>query len=208
MPAPPHASTNWLIWISLLFLFYLITSFLNHISWLFGAWGNGPSSIWKENQQNFEKREDFVFRRITHIISMGESIIKGKKIGKESRLQKEGMKRFSSGRFEDYKAHKRIVWKRKKKGFWGFLGVKNRGNGERAIATKAIQVCFSLLLEFLPMFDFSACLFFNIPCIVDFGVDAKRPQFDLLRLICLHICAVLIFLFFLCLWFYLKTIWI
>ena len=85
--------------------------------------------------------------------------------------------------------------------------MKNRGNRERAIATKAIQVCFSLLLEFLPMFDFSVCLFLNIHCIVDFGVDAKRPQFDLLRLICLHICAILIFLF-LCLWFYLKTIWI
>ena len=46
--------------------------------------------------------------------------------------------------------------------------MKNRGNGKRTIATKAIQVCFSLLLEFLPMFDFSACLFLNIYCIVDF----------------------------------------
>ena len=70
-----------------------------------------------ESTEFKKKKGDFVFRRITHIISMGESIIKGKKIGKESRLQKEGMKRFSSGRFEDYKAHKRIVWKRKKKGF-------------------------------------------------------------------------------------------
>ena len=169
---------------------------------------------------------------------MGESIIKGKKIGKESRLQKEGMRGFFPSRFGVFfwegwhiyvrkerweekggffwlwggdSAHKRIVWKRRwqaKRGFWGYLGVKNRGNRERAIATKAIQVCFSLLLEFLPMFDFSASLFFNIPCIVDFGVDAKGPQFDLLRWICLHICAVLIFLFFLCLWFYLKTIWI
>ena len=52
--------------------------------------------------------------------------------------------------------------------FWGFLGVKDRGNGKRAIATKVIQVCFSLLLEFLPIFDFSACLFLNIYCIVDF----------------------------------------
>ena len=48
------------------------------------------------------------------------------------------------------------------------FGVKDRENGKRAIATKVIQVCFSLLLEFLPIFDFSACLFLNIYYIVDF----------------------------------------
>ena len=51
-------------------LFYHITSFLNHISWLFGHEETGqPPSIWEENQQNFEeKKRDFVFRRIAHIL--------------------------------------------------------------------------------------------------------------------------------------------
>ena len=35
--------------------------------------------------------------------------------------------------------------------------------------------------------------------------NVQGPRFDLLRLICLRICAILIFLF-LCLWFYLKAI--
>ena len=77
-------------------------------------------------------------------------------------------------------AYERIVRKRhieedthRLGGFWGFLGVKNRGNGKRAIATKAIQVCFSLLLEFWPMFDFSACLFFEYLLYCWFCVDGK-----------------------------------
>ena len=53
---------------------------------------------------------------------------------------------------------------------------------KRAIATKAAQVCFSLLLEFLPMFDFSSCSFPNTQCIVDW-CGRKGPQFVLLRFV-------------------------
>ena len=67
-----------------------------------------------------------------------------------------------------------------------FWGVKNRGKRKRAIATKAIQVCFSLLLEFLPMFDFSACLFLNVCCIVDF-VWTKRATNCFVDIGCLFI---------------------
>ena len=42
--------------------------------------------------------------------------------------------------------------------FWG----EHRGSGKRAIVTKAAQVCFSSLLEFLPIFDFSVCLLLDI----------------------------------------------
>ena len=80
-------------------------------------------------------------------------------------------------------------------GFWGFLGVKNRGNEKRAIATKAIQVCFSLLLEFLPMFDFSACLFLNVGCIVDF-VWTKRATNCFVDIGCLFIFVPNLFVIF------------
>ena len=42
-----------------------------------------------------------------------------------------------------------------------YLGIvlrrKRKDSRSRAIATKAVQVCTSLLLEFLPIFDFSVC---------------------------------------------------
>ena len=49
---------------------------------------------------------------------MGESVIKGKKIRKESRLQKEEMRGFSSSRFGGF--------------FWGMLTyIRERRKGER-----------------------------------------------------------------------------
>ena len=44
----------------------------------------------------------------------------------------------------------------------------------QAIATKAVQVCTPLLLEFLPIFDFSVCLIpKNLIVLLIFGVDEK-----------------------------------
>ena len=49
--------------------FYLILLQVFRIIFLgFWAWGNGPPPIWKENQQNFEKKEISFFRRIAHIL--------------------------------------------------------------------------------------------------------------------------------------------
>ena len=42
-----------------------------------------------------------------------------------------------------------------------FAGEKHRRSGKRLIAIKAVQVCFSLLLKLLPMFDFSVCFSFQ-----------------------------------------------
>ena len=53
---------------------------------------------------------------------MGESVIKGKKTRKESRLQKEGMRGFSSSRFEVF--------------FWGrltYIREKRKGEGGRIL---------------------------------------------------------------------------
>ena len=81
-------------------LFYLITSFLNHISWLFGHEETGRHLFGRRINIIFLKKRRFCFYKDnTYIISMGESVIKGKKIRKESRLQNEGMRGFSSGRF-------------------------------------------------------------------------------------------------------------
>ena len=66
--------------------------------------------------------------------------------------------------------------------FRGFLRRKHKGSGTRAIAIKVVEVCSSLLLEFLPMFDFSSCSFPNIQCIVDW-CGRKGPQFVLLRFV-------------------------
>ena len=68
------------------------------------------------------------------------------------------------------------------KDFRGFLKRRHKGSGNGAIAIKAVEVCFSLLLEFLPMFDFSSCSFPNTQCIVDW-CGRKGPQFVLLRFV-------------------------
>ena len=113
----------WLIWISLLFLFYFILSyykFSKSYFLAFWAWGNGSSSIWKENQQNFFKKRFCFQKDSTYIISMGESVIKGKKTRKESRLQKEGMRGFSSSRFGVF-LWGRLTYireRRKREAFW------------------------------------------------------------------------------------------
>ena len=58
-------------------------------------------------------------------------------------------------------------------GFLRIFGEKHRQSGKRLIAIKAVQVCFSLLLKLLPMFDFSVCFRLRIFDVVLFGVDAK-----------------------------------
>ena len=68
------------------------------------------------------------------------------------------------------------------KDFRGFFKRRHKGSGNKAIAIKAVEVCSSLLLEFLPMFDFSSCSFPNIQCIVDW-CGRKGPQFVLLRFV-------------------------
>ena len=66
------------------------------------------------------------------------------------------------------------------KDFRGFLKRRHKGSGNRAIAIKAVEVCSSLLLEFLPMFDFSSCSFMNI-LILLIGVDGKGHKIIVLR---------------------------
>ena len=47
---------------------------------------------------------------------MGESVIKGKKIRKESRLQKEGMRGFSSSRFRGFLGGRLTYIRERRKG--------------------------------------------------------------------------------------------
>ena len=81
------------------------------------------------------------------------------------------------------------------RGYWRILKIFGGGEEQRkrkrAIATKAIQVCFSLLLEFLPMFDFPARSFLNIYCIVDL-VWTERAMVCFVEIGCLLVYLVLI----------------
>ena len=94
----------WLIWISLLFLFYFILSYYKFSKLYFLAfWGMRKRVVIYlegESIEFWKKRRFCFYKDSTYIISMGESVIKGKKIRKESRLQKEGMRGFSSSRFK------------------------------------------------------------------------------------------------------------
>ena len=65
------------------------------------------------------------------------------------------------------------------KRFGGFFAEKHSGSKKRAIAIKAVQVSFSLLLEFLPIFFF-VCSFLNILTLL-IGVDGKGHKFVVLR---------------------------
>ena len=58
-------------------------------------------------------------------------------------------------------------------GFLRIFGEKHRRSGKRLIAIKAVQVCCWLLLNLLPVNDFSVCCRFRIFDVVLFGVDAK-----------------------------------
>ena len=76
---------------------------------------------------------------------MVESVTKGKQKKTDTKTQE-----------RDFKS---VGAEQKREGdFWE----KHRGSGKGAIATKAVRVCFLLLLEFLPIFDFSVCSFLNI----------------------------------------------
>ena len=95
-------------------LFYLITSFLHHISWLFGHEEMGRHLFGRRINRIFFKKRFCFQKDSTYIISMGESVIKGKKIRKESRLQKEGMRGFSSSRFGKF-FRGRLTYKRERR---------------------------------------------------------------------------------------------
>ena len=112
---------TWLVWlIGFLYyfyfiLFYLITSFLNHISWLFGHEETGRHLFGRRINRIFFKKRFCFQKDSTYIISMGESVIKGKKIRKESRLQKEGMRGFSSSRFGGFSGEDWYIYVREER---------------------------------------------------------------------------------------------
>ena len=64
---------------------------------------------------------------------------------------------------EDWRSFERKKERHRGEGDWqtywriGEVLGEEEGEGKGAIATKAVQVCTPLLLEFLPIFDFSAC---------------------------------------------------
>ena len=89
----------------------------------------------------------------------------GKRLQKEKNKKGSGISFFIRGVFleADTKTQERDfksvgAEQKREEDFWE----KHRGSGRGAIATKAIQVCFLLLLEFLPIFDLSVCSFLNI----------------------------------------------
>ena len=62
----------------------------------------------------------------------------------------------------------------------------------RAIATKAVQVCTSLLLEFLPIFDFSVCSIPEYSIVLLIFVWTKRATICFVEIGYLPVCLVLI----------------
>ena len=71
-------------------------------------------------------------------------------------------------------------------------GGKARSNEQGAIATKAVQVCISLLLEFLPIFDFFVCLIPEYLIVLLIFVWTKRATICFVEIGYLHVCHVLI----------------
>ena len=83
-------------------LFYHITSFLNHISWLFGHEETSRHLFGRRINKFFFffKKKEILFLKGYHIYYLHGGIgIKGKKIRKESRFKKEEMRGFFSSRF-------------------------------------------------------------------------------------------------------------
>ena len=71
-------------------------------------------------------------------------------------------------------------------------GGKARSNEQGAIATKAVQVCISLLLEFLPIFDFFVCLIPEYLIVLLIFVWTKRATICFVEIGYLPVCLVLI----------------
>ena len=72
------------------------------------------------------------------------------------------------------------------------FGEKAQRSGKGAIATKAAQVCISLLLEFLPIFDFSACSIPEYLIVLLIFVWTKRATICFVEIGYLPVCLVLI----------------
>ena len=136
---------------------------------------------------------DFIFRGTTHILLPCGDWLQEERKERKERKKKKGSRifLFSKKAFLGKGGLATRIGGLGRKGerseqatkdFRGFLKRRHKGNGNRAIAIKAVEVCSSLLLEFLPMFDFSSCSFPNIQCIVDW-CGRKGPQFVLLRFV-------------------------
>ena len=72
------------------------------------------------------------------------------------------------------------------------LSGKRTEETKRAIATKAVQVCTSLLLEFLPIFDFFVCLIPEYLIVLLIFVWTKRATICFVEIGYLPVCLVLI----------------
>ena len=72
------------------------------------------------------------------------------------------------------------------------FGEKAQRSGKGTIATKAVQVCISLLLEFLPIFDFFVCLIPEYLIVLLIFVWTKRATICFVEIGYLPVCFVLI----------------
>ena len=75
---------------------------------------------------------------------------------------------------------------------WRIFGGEEQRKRRRAIATKAIQVCFLLLLEFLFILDFSVCSIPEYLIVVLIFVWTKRATICFVEIGCLLVCLVLV----------------
>ena len=142
----------WLIWISLLFLFYFILLQVSKSYFLaFWAWENEAPSIWKENQQNFEK-EDILFLEGWHVYYFHEGISYKREENKKGKwISFFGSEKFSFQREIFFiifvERHKR----KKKEGIllqqiWGVLWrrliyIRERGKGGRILWLSKVERC-------------------------------------------------------------------
>ena len=75
---------------------------------------------------------------------------------------------------------------------WRIFGGEEQRKRRRAIATKAIQVCFLLLLEFLFILDFSVCSIPEYLIVLLIFVLTKRATICFVEIGYLPVCLVLI----------------
>ena len=172
----------------------------NELMWLH-TYGKRRSYMRREEHSDFEKGRKIEERKVDSLEQIEfERLIRI--WGNEQELKKKGGGgtvhiKGSSGRKGDRQ-------KEDSKDFWKW---RIEETEKEQLQPRLSKYAFHYFWNFYPCLIFQCACFWIFIVLLIFGVDAKGPQFDLLRLICLHICAVLIFLF-LCLWFYLKTIWI
>ena len=155
----------WLVWISLLFLFYFITSILNHISWLFGH--EETTAIYLEGESTeFWKKGDFVFRGITHILFPWGN-----------RLQKEKNNKGSGISFLDQRSYFL------EGDFFIVFVEKHTRTGKGGDGSQDCPGTLLVTLGVLTHIWFLHLVVSELFNVLLIGVDGKGPQVVLLRLV-------------------------